>query len=70
MSGRGVSDLRKYRTEGVVLTRARAIRAKCAMCQGEYKEKRAEDCATKECPLYPYHWYNKDRLKTRFWNDR
>jgi len=46
---------------GKKLTFKQAILAQCYVCNGE--EGSGIDCQGVNCPLYPFHPYNKNRLK-------
>ena len=59
----GGKEFKKF-LEGEKLSFFQAIKAKCFECCGNYVDG-THDCEIKTCPLYPFHPYNKNRIKTR-----
>ena len=57
----GRKDMVKSLAGASQLTPHEVIRAKCYDCMGGYADG-AEDCGCHECPLYPYHPYNPNRI--------
>lgn len=50
------------------LTARQAIAAKCCECSGFYFDGR-ESCTQKDCPLFPFMPYNKEKRKSRVVSD-
>lgn len=61
MTGIGSSDLARH-LKGETLTIGQAVRAKCADCMGNYADGR-QSCEMPECPLFPFHRYNPNRIR-------
>ena len=60
---RGKAELLAY-ARGEQISRGDAILAKCYECNGGYVDG-ARDCELKDCPLYGYMPYNKNKYKGR-----
>lgn len=57
----GRSEMIKF-LEGKPLTRGQSIRAMCYSCLG-FCEAGGFDCEVKDCPLYPFMPYNRNKVK-------
>jgi hypothetical protein len=56
MSGRGCTELTRWKLTHEQLTPTEAILAKCADCMAEYEDGH-EDCKNYDCPLYMWMPY-------------
>jgi hypothetical protein len=61
IAAKGCGELIAH-TEGRILTRNQAIRAKCYDCMGGYTDGKG-DCEIPRCPLYGFMPYRKTDLK-------
>ena len=64
MKAQGKQEYIEYLKTGKRLSPVKAIKAQCYQCTNAYADKKI-DCEIKECPLYPYMPYRKDKEKIK-----